>query len=121
MTASNPPEKRVPIDEQSYVNRKPEFIRAADLMKADVHREPGVIPHNTMRFDVQLASIYAMLDDDLVTVEAIVNQIRKAIIQAVEETVGVGLDGCAIPGGAMIMPVRDSVMLHREAICFDLS
>jgi hypothetical protein len=81
----------------------------------------GVRWHNTMRFDVQLAWIQLMLDDGDVSKSDIAEAIRAAIVKAVDEVLGTGLDGRSIPGGAFILPEPTSKMLHRETIAFDLS
>jgi hypothetical protein len=116
-----PSTKRIYEDEKTYVNRKVRIVSMDDLMKEDRQREPEVIPHNTMRFDVHLSHVYGILDDGDVTKEQIATAIRKAIIKAVEDTLGEGLDGIPIPGGAMTFQEPDSVMLHREMISFDFS
>lgn len=121
MTAQPLPTRHVYADEKSYINRKSQIVAAAELMNADCQREPDVIPHNTMRFDVSLGHVYAMLDEGMVTKDQIVLAIRKAIVKAVDDTLGKGLDGVPIPGGADIIIEPDSVMLHRETIAFDLS
>ena len=114
--------KRIYEDEKTYVNREMKFVLASDLMKEDPRdREPDVMPHNTMRFDVQLSFFYGILDDGDVTKEQVVEAIRTAIIKAVDDTIGKGLDGVPIPGGAMVFDEPHSVMLHRETISFDLS
>ena len=95
------------------------FVTAADLLKED--NSGQVILHNTMRFDVQLAHIYAMIDDGDVDVAVLAEKIRSAIIAVVDEVIGVGLDGRSIPGGAYVVPVAGTKMLHRETIGFDLS
>ena len=107
--------KRVYEDEKTYVNRE-----MWDEVLSD-DREPEVIPHNTLRFDVHLAYVYTFLDEGMVTKEKIATAIRGAIIQAVDNTLGTGHDGVPIPGGATVRKAVHSVMLHRESISFDLS
>lgn len=114
--------KRIYEDEKTYVNKELRFVSAIDLLKEPrSEREPDVIPHNTMRFDVHMGHIFEILDDGDVTKEQIAEAIRKAIIQAVDDTAGKGLDGIPIPGGAMVFQETRSVMLHRETISFDFS
>ena len=113
--------KRIYKDEQTYVNREPRFIRASDVLKEGRDREPDVIPHNTMRFDVHMSHVYGIFDDGDVTKDQIALAIRTAIIKAIDDTIGTGLDGIPIPGGAMVFSEPHSVMLHRETISFDLS
>jgi hypothetical protein len=77
-----------------------------------------VILHNTMRFDVQLAYIQPMLDYGEVDKQELVIAIRNAIVAAVGDVVGDGLDDVPILGAC---PVSRSKMLHRETILFDFS
>ena len=108
-------------DEAEYVKEKPlQFWSAWDRAE-NPSREPDVIPHNTMRFDVHLAHVYAFLDDGIQTKERIAEAIRKAIIKAVDETLGTGLDGTPIPFGGNSIVYQNTVMLHRECVSFDLS
>lgn len=113
--------KRIYEDEKSYVNRPMRFVLASDVLTEDHDREPNVIPHNTMRFDVHMGHVYTFFVDGTVTKEQIAEAIRKAIIKAVDDTLGKGLDGIPIPGGEMVFQEPHSVMLHRETISFDLS
>lgn len=113
--------KRIYEDEKTYVNRELRFVCASDLLEEGRDWEPHVIPHNTMRFDVQLAYVYGIFEDGDVTKDQIVEAIRTAIIKAVDDTIGKGLDGIPIPGGAMVFDEPHSMMLHRETISFDLS
>jgi hypothetical protein len=76
---------------------------------------------NTMRFDVNLYCIRFMLADGVVEKETIVEAIRNAIAQAVDDVLGRGLDGIPIPFGPQVEFVTKSKMLHREKILFDLS
>ena len=106
-------------DEMCHESSEPIVRTLAEIMATDVSGE--VLLHNTMRFDIQMAWIQPILDDGDVTKEDLAAAIRNAIIDAVEQTLGVGLDGTPIPGGASVTPVPRSVMLHRETIHFDLS
>ena len=107
------------VDESCHIDSKPVLISARDLLQNDFSGD--VILHNTMRFDVQLSHVQPMLDhgdfDKIMLVEAI----RKAIVTAVEDVIGIELDGRTINGGAFVSPVLKSKMLHRETIHFDLS
>jgi hypothetical protein len=107
------------MDEYCHLSGKPIFISGTDLLKKDF--SGNVILHNTMRFDVQLSHVQPMLDNCDFDKTELVNAIRKAIVQTVEDVVGSGLDGLSIPGGASVVPVLKSKMLHRETIHFDLS
>lgn len=80
-----------------------------------------VIPHNTMRFDVQLCYVHPMIKSGEVSVEVIAADIRKAISEIIERRVGEGLDGVPIPGGVISGVIQPSDMLHREHIYCDLS
>lgn len=107
------------MDEACHIDSKPVVISARELLQKDFSGD--VILHNTMRFDIQLSHVQPMLDncdfDKMVLAEAI----RKAIVTAVEDVIGLGLDGRPIHGGALVSPVLKSKMLHRETIHFDLS
>ncbi len=107
------------VDESCHIDSKPVSISAKDLLQNDFSGD--VILHNTMRFDVQLSHVQPMLDNCDFDKTELVNAIRKAIVQTVEDVVGSGLDGLSIPGGASVVPVLKSKMLHRETIHFDLS
>ena len=108
-------------DEAEYLKEKPLRFWTAGELAANPSREPDVITHNTMRFDVHLAHVYAFLDDGTQTKDRIAEAIRKAIIKAVDDTLGVGLDGVPIPFGGESIIYAETVMLHRECVSFDLS
>lgn len=110
-------------DEQYLVdesNKPPRFIRADQVDLSD-DRNPSVIPHNTMRFDVHMGSIYGIFDDGVVTKERLAEIISEAIQEAVEATIGEALDGVPIPGGIDRHIYPKSLMLHREMLSCDLS
>ncbi len=113
--------KRHYADEAEYLKEKPLRFWTAGEVAANPSREPDVITHNTMRFDVHLAHVYAFLDDGTQTKDRIAEAIRKAIIKAVDDTLGVGLDGVPIPFGGESIIYAETVMLHRECVSFDLS
>ena len=113
--------KRNYADEAEYVKERPLQILNVWEWDANPSHEPDVITHNTMRFDVHLAHVYAFLDDGTQTKETIAEAIRKAIIKAVDDTLGVGLDGVPIPFGGESIIYPETVMLHRECVSFDLS
>lgn len=105
-------------DEIVHANRKRGPLTLDEVLTYDLTGD--VILHNTMRFDVNLAHVQVILDEGDVDKTQIVEAIRSAIIDAVDRVLGVGLDGRPIPGGATFFDVKQSVMLHRETISFDL-
>jgi hypothetical protein len=110
-------------DEQFLVdkmNGPPRFILASEIDMSE-DRQPGVMPHNTMRFDVHMASVYAIFDNGETTKEDVAKIISDAIVQAVNKALGPGLDGRPIPGGLSRYVHKHSVMLHREMLSCDLS
>ena len=102
-----------------HADGKPAVVSCGDLRNVDFSGE--VMLHNTMRFDVQLAYIQPILDDGDIEKDELIKAIREAITREVDRVVGQGLDGKTIPGGAFVIPVSKSKMLHRETISFDLS
>jgi hypothetical protein len=110
-------------DEQILVDRMNGEIRLILASEIDLSedRQPEVMPHNTMRFDVHMASVYAIFDDGETTKEEVANIISDAIVQAVNKALGTGLDGHPIPGGLSRDVHTKSIMLHRETLSCDLS
>jgi len=106
-------------DELCHMNKEPVTLTSFEL--ADYKSNGEVILHNTMRFDVQLAHVGPMLQCGEVQKADIVNAIRDAIIEAVDDVLGTGLDGTPIPFGGKAEVETKSKMLHRETIMFDLS
>jgi hypothetical protein len=79
----------------------------------DFHSEK-VFPEITMRFDVQLGYIRPMIADGTADVEQMAVAIRKAIKDAIDQTIG--------PWPSYHVQIWDrSVMLHRETIEYDFS
>jgi len=79
----------------------------------DFHSEK-VFPEITMRFDVQLGYIRPMIEDGTADVKQMAVVIRKAIKNAIDQTIG--------PWPASHVQIWDrSVMLHRESIEYDFS
>jgi hypothetical protein len=79
----------------------------------DFHEEQ-VRLDNTMRFDIELGYIRPMIDDGTADVEYMAVVIRKAIKNAIDQTIG--------PWPAFNVQIWDrSVMLHRETIKYDFS
>lgn len=89
--------------------------------RTDAEADADCSSRSTLRFDIHLAHIGPMLAAGQVKKEDIVRKVREAILQAVDDSVGTGLDGVAIPGGAMIIPTPKTELLHRESVCFNLS
>lgn len=110
-------------DEQFLVDQlsQPMKFRSVSDIDMSDDRAPGVIPHNTMRFDVHMGHVYAIFDDGDVTKEQLAKAISDAIVEAVEKTLGTGMDGRPIPGGIGRFVCKKSVMLHRETLSCDLS
>lgn len=116
-TPADYPDEQYLVDEK---NKPPRFIRGDQVDLSD-DRNPSVIPHNTMRFDVHMGSIYGIFDDGVVTKESLAEIISEAIQEAVEATIGEALDGVPIPGGIDRHIFPKSLMLHREMLSCDLS
>ena len=106
-------------DELCHMNKEPVVFSSFEL--ANYKSNGDVILHNTMRFDVQLAHIGPMLQCGEVQKTDIVNAIRDAIIEAVDDVLGAGLDCIPVPFGGKAEVEVKSQMLHRETIMFDLS
>lgn len=101
-------------DEKIYLDWKPRIMTIADILEM-TEQEHRVMPHNTMRFDVQLSYVYGLIDDGDVTKEQIAKEISDAIVQAVEKVCGRGFCG----EGRRVF--KSSMMMHREEINFDFS
>jgi hypothetical protein len=117
MTDTPYPDEQFLVDQ---MNGEIRFRRASEIDLSD-GRQPEVMPHNTMRFDVHMASVYAIFDDGETTKEDVAKIISDAIVQAVNKALGPGLDGRPIPGGLSRNVHTKSVMLHRETLSCDLS
>ena len=100
-------------------SRQQRIVAASEINLDDL--VPDVLPHNTMRFDVELCHVQQILDEGTVTKDAIAEAIRAAILKAVDETVGVAIKCSSVSKLARAREYRRTVMLHRESICFDLS
>ncbi len=106
-------------DEACHMNESSGPITAAELLGSD--HSGDVMLHNTMRFDVQMAHVQFLLDDEGIDKEVLASVIREAIIGAVDEVLGTGLDGIGVRDSLMVSPVTRSQMLHRETLHFDFS
>lgn len=112
-------------DEQIYMAEKGLFKTidgwASSFLTGVESKDTEVIPHNTMRFDVHLPHVYAFFNDGVQTKENVADAIRGAILEAIEHTLGKGLDGISLPSPPFCRVFSRSVMLHREMISVDLS
>jgi hypothetical protein len=106
-------------DEACHLTNELRLYTLRELRHKDLS---GVVKlHNTMRFDVQLAYIQAMLDYGELDKQDLTEAISNAIVGAVEEVIGNAFGGVPFKSGAQRRPVKRSKMLHRETICFDVS
>lgn len=91
--------------------------------KAEIAIAPrGIGPNgNELRFTIKLAHVYPMLADGAASLPQIVEAVRAAIVEAINSTLGAGLDGTPIPGRPIIVEQLPEGRLYAELIEFDLS
>lgn len=97
-------------DERGYL--KPRGTRR--LSEIDIH-EVQIIPHNTMRFDVHMAWIDALLEDQGITKQQLAKVISDAIVAAIDRKLGTPF----VPPSINIH--NESIMMHRQMISYDFS
>jgi hypothetical protein len=76
--------------------------------------------YDTMRFDIVLYHIEPLLKNKEVTKQQIAASIRKGILDGIEKSLGIGLDGVPLPAPPHSVEMIDSKMLHRETVYVSL-
>lgn len=100
-----------------------ELEEQARQLKEEIAKAPRGVGKNgnEIQFRVRLAYVRQLIADGEVSTPQIVTAIRAAIVKAVEDVLGRGLDGTPIPGGPIVVEQLPEGRLHSELIEFDLS
>lgn len=100
-----------------------ELLEQSRLRKEEIAKAPRGVGENgnEIQFRVRLAYVRQLIADGEVSTPQIVTAIRAAIVKAVDDVLGRGLDGTPIPGEPFVLEQLPEGRLHSELIEFDLS
>ncbi len=99
-------------DERGYLNAS-DGPKTIEEIINDPKSAHHVVPHNTMRFDIHMAHIHYLLEEENMTPQQLAMVIKKGIIDAIQLRLNWNPDGSTI--------LNESIMMHREILEYDFS